>query len=102
MSADNTSRDAEPSPASDGYGGVSLLRRACRKMGRELFSTDRFVTDAMIWLQETHGRIRVEFRDDGWHVEPLNEDGHWTDRDAGFGIFLDSALAWAIINKEKP
>lgn len=92
----------EQSIPSRGYGGVALLRQACRKMGRELFSTDRFVTDAMQWLRKSHGRIRVEFRDDGWHVEPLDEDGRWTQKDAGFGIFLDSALAWAIINREKP
>jgi hypothetical protein len=102
MSDDNTQDGAEPSPASAGYGGISLLRRACRKMGRELFSTDRFVTTAIGWLQEAHGNIRVEFRDQNWHVEPLDEEGEWAGKDAGCGLDLASALAWAIINKEKP
>ena len=96
---------AEPSGASGGYGGVALLRRACRKMGRELVSSDHFVCTAIAWLQESHGDIRVEFRSaglSGWHVEPLSIDGEWTEKDAGFGLDLASALAWAVINKTWP
>ena len=94
---------AEPSGASGGYGGVALLRRACRKMGRELVSSDHFVCTAIAWLRKMHINIRIEFRASGaggWHVEPLDDDGEWTKKDAGFGLDLASALAWAVINKQ--
>lgn len=93
----------EPSGASGGYGGVALLRRACRKMGREMVSSDHFVCTAIAWLRKMHINIRFEFRapgGGGWHVEPLDEDGEWTEKEAGFGLDLASALAWAVINKQ--
>lgn len=92
---------AEPSGASGGYGQV-LLRRACRKMGCEMVSSDHFVCTAIAWLRKTHINIRVEFRAPGlggWHVEPLDEDGEWTEKEAGFGLDLASALARAVVNK---
>ena len=91
---------AEPSGASGGYGGVALLRRACRKTGRQLVSGDHFVCTAIAWLQESHGEIRIEYRSGQWHIEPLDEDGQWTRKDSGFGLDIASALAWAVINKQ--
>jgi hypothetical protein len=92
--------NAEPSGASGGYGGVALLRRACRKMGRELVSSDHFVCTAIAWFQESHREIRIEYRSGQWEIEPLDEDGQWTRKDSGSGLDLASALAWAVINKQ--
>lgn len=111
--SENTQDSAAMSPASTGSGGdaVKLMRRACRVMGRELISADRFVVTAIEWLRAAHGNIRIEHVSagtvmaaeslgfvSGWHVEPIDADGVWTGADAGHAPDIAGALASSVVN----
>ena len=114
MSDETTPQDGEAmSPASDGSGGdaVKLMRRACRVMGRDLISVDRFVVTAIEWLRAAHGNIRIEYVSadtvmaaeslgvaSGWHVEPIDTEGVWTGADAGHAPDIAGALASSVLN----
>jgi len=113
MSDDNTREPAEPSPASAGSGGdaVKLMRRACRVMGCDLVSANRFVVTAIEWLRAAHGNIRIEYVSadtvmaaeslgvaSGWHVEPIDTEGTWTGADAGHAPDIAGALASSVLN----
>jgi hypothetical protein len=110
---ENTTDDMAMSPASTGSGGdaVKLMRRACRVMGRDLISVDRFVVMAIEWLRAAHGNIRVEYVSadtvmaaeslgvaSGWHVEPIDTEGTWTGADAGHAPDIAGALAASVVN----
>jgi hypothetical protein len=113
MDTENTNDDKAMSPASAGSGGgaVKLMRRACRIMGGDLISADRFVVTAIEWLRKTHGNIRIEyvspedvdaneqgFTTAGWHVEPLRPDGFWIGTSAGNAPDIAGALARSVLN----
>ena len=113
MNTDNKQDGAEPTPASAGSGGdaVKLMRRACRVMGRDLISVDRFVVTAIEWLRAHHGNICIEYVSadtvmaaesigvaSGWHVEPIDTEGTWTGADAGHAPDIAGALAASVVN----
>jgi len=114
MSDETTPQDsAAMSPASAGSGGdaVKVIRRACRVMGRDLISVDRFVVTAIEWLRAAHGNIRIEYVSadtvmaaeslgfaSGWHVEPIDTEGVWTGADAGHAPDIAGALAASVVN----
>jgi len=113
MNTDNTQGGAEPSLAFAGSGvdAVTLMRRACRVMGRDLISEDRFVVTAIGWLRAAHGNIRIEYVSadtvmaaksfgvaSRWRVEPIDTDGKWTGADAGHAPDIAGALASSVLN----
>lgn len=75
---------------------LKKVRWACKAIGLEDYSTDRFVARAMEWLAQTHGDVHVEYhRDVGWGVSCCYEDKSWDGWI--FGATLSEALATAVL-----
>lgn len=74
-------------------------REACHGMGTQLFSTDRFITDALRWLSRELGDFHLEYHSDiGWRATSCHStclSGRWS-RDgwvAGDGSVASALLA---------
>jgi hypothetical protein len=77
---------------------INAVRKACRIMGAQLINFDRFMSHGLYWLSNKHGRIRIEYGDDQWMIEPIDDDGKWTEEHAGVGRTIHDAIANAVIN----
>jgi len=57
-------------------------RNACHGMGTQLFSTDRFVADAMRWLSRELGDFHLKYHaDTGWRATSCHSarlNGRWS------------------------
>jgi len=81
----------------DYWNTIKSIRAALKIIGVELYSTDRFIADAVAWLAQHTESMEITWDEDSYIVRLKNYNGYHVT--SGDGT-LQSALAGAVIGTQ--